>query len=619
VNVAGENVNRGMVISNLQAMGAGDFKYDKIATKGLATLRLLERGDDYPTYCSALNMDFAVQGCKADGGEAPQIGTAQIVTPDNGEMPESGAVQSCKAGGDEIIKSATNEVRAGGEVPQNKKIPSTTGQKVIPIITCGEELFFAHKTVKPTMVEKFYSCPYLNFIDNGLKIRQRELYELKPNIIGSIIHKIIEIYFGAITKNEKVTVEYAIDTVFADERYKRYCDDERNMPLIVALKKEVAFIIDKLQKNLEECSFRPFAVEYEIKKPLDNGYLLHGRIDRVDRFVGPDGRPHYVIIDYKTGAVDSGLPKKIYMGEKLQLPIYASYFANMGDVTGDVTEQKNETLYSGHKIDHKIVTGDVTEQKSESAAIQNGGESYSEITQNIQNSTHEHEIGTICGAGYLPLVKGFASVEKNFQLYGFFDKDWATLFGEKVGINKNGIINTDPRKGQLISGETIRAICKYADKMVDSAVKKIIKGYIAPNPVEKMVCEYCSVRSLCPECENVRRGGVRVGFDSFTGKRNVKEEFIELQIQLVLNEDNNKADSKKYGKDSIKENNNAESKGSIKENNNAEGKDGIKENNKECAVSGKEDKEEYSKAMCGGKCNEKNSEARGEKETRGEK
>jgi ATP-dependent helicase/DNAse subunit B len=400
VNGAGENINSGIVLPNLRTMGAVPFDCGEIVTKGLATLWLLQRGSDYPTYCAALDMKF-------------------------------------------------------GTEPNKQKI------------TCGEELFFSHKTIKPTMVEKFYSCPYWNFIDNGLKIAQRELYELKPIVIGSIIHKIIEVYFSAVIENKKVSAENAILAVFADEKYKRYCDDERNAPLINGLKKEAAFIIAQLEKNLQRGDFVPFAVEYEIKKPLANGYLLHGRIDRVDRFVDGAGRSHYAIIDYKTGTIAGSLPKKIYMGEKLQLPLYAGYFANMGEISG---------------------------------------------------------------AGYLPLSKGFAgggagdgetgNAEKNIQLCGFVDKSQAVLFDREIGAKdyKSKVLNIDPRSKQLVGRQTVAAVCKYADKMVLSAAEKIIGGYIAPNPADKDICEYCLVRAVCPECENVRRSSVRLDFNSFSGE-----------------------------------------------------------------------------------------------------
>jgi ATP-dependent helicase/DNAse subunit B len=308
------------------------------------------------------------------------------------------------------------------------------------------------------MVERFYTCPYLNYIENGLKVRPRQLYELKPNIIGSIIHDVIYEYFNAKIQKKKLTVDGAVERVFSDEKYAFYCTDKRNLPLTNALRKEAEFIIVQLEKNSADADLQPYAVEYKINRLLPNGYELHGRVDRVDRFVGESGTEYYAVFDYKTGTEEKNIPKKIYMGEKLQLPLYSAYFVGR----------------------------------------------------------HTN----IAGAGYLPLAKGFAKGEKSIQLNGFVDEKSAVLFDRKIGTDgyRSKIIN----EKQRIDGGTIKKICDYADAMVVAAVDKISGGYIEPNPAGKNACKYCPVCSACPQCEIVRRGSVKVNYSSFGGGKDGK-------------------------------------------------------------------------------------------------
>jgi ATP-dependent helicase/DNAse subunit B len=278
------------------------------------------------------------------------------------------------------------------------------------------------------------------------------LHDLKPNDIGGVIHDIIYTYFLAQIKNKKISINDAVNKVFADDKYVRYWADERNVPLQNALKREVNFIIPKLEENLTCGDFKPAEVEYDIKRTLTNGYELRGRIDRLDKYEDSDGCKYYAVLDYKTGTADTGLPKKIYMGEKLQLPLYSAFF-----------------------IDNKS--------------------------------------GNLAGAGYLPLSKGFAKGEKTIQLNGFVDKMYAALFDRKVGTEKykSKIIN----QNQTVISSVVENICRYADIMVEIAVRKITDGYIVPNPIDKDICKFCMVKSVCPRCEMIRRDNIKVDFNSF--------------------------------------------------------------------------------------------------------
>lgn len=225
-------------------------------------------------------------------------------------------------------------------------------------VSTGRELFFPSKHVKTTMVEKFYSCPRLNFWENGLRLHPREIYQLKPNNLGSAIHLALQTYFT--NHDLAAAVTAGIQALNYD-----------SPPLQRSLAKEIRFLIQQLETSFAGGKFQIAAVEKDIKQPLAHGLQLVGRIDRVDVAPLADGGQAYLVLDYKTGQVGGGLAKSIYLGNKLQLPLYA-------------------------------------------AAL-------------LKQPTDR-----IAGAGYLPLSSGYAEDNKKITLKGFIDQDCTDLFAPQL-------------------------------------------------------------------------------------------------------------------------------------------------------------------------------------------
>ena len=228
-------------------------------------------------------------------------------------------------------------------------------------ITVGRALFFPHQRVNTTLIESYYNCPRLNFLEKGLHLRRRPIYKLEANTVGSAIHSALQEYFTHHDLDKAVRI--GLEKLAFDYP-----------PLTKNIAKEITFILQELEKLFAEGKFS-FAteVEKEVKRQLANGLTLIGRVDRVDIAELDDKQKAFLVLDYKTGNVDGSIARSIYLGNKLQLPVYASALATTG---------------------------------------------------------------RIAGAGYLPLSKGYATDKKSFTLKGFIDTDLKDLFPPAM-INPN--------------------------------------------------------------------------------------------------------------------------------------------------------------------------------------
>ena len=221
-------------------------------------------------------------------------------------------------------------------------------------IAVGRELFFSHDKVKTTMVEKYYECPHFNFLQNGLKLYPRPLNRLQANTVGSAIHAALQDYFTYHKMEQAIQV--GVDTLAINYP-----------PLTENIAKEIKFILEKLEQIFQTGQFQlQTQVEADVKRPLKHGLNLVGRVDRIDIADLGNNQHAFMVLDFKTGNVSGSVAKNIYLGNKLQLPVYSSALAK--------------------------------------------------------------KTGRIAGAAYLPLSSGYATDEKKFQLKGFVDSELKDLF-----------------------------------------------------------------------------------------------------------------------------------------------------------------------------------------------
>ena len=188
-------------------------------------------------------------------------------------------------------------------------------------VSDGKGLFVAYNSISPTALETYFSCPYKNFMQQGLRLKEREEGAMRPLDTGNFIHTVLQKLapeIDGLGGGEKVRAraEEIANELLKTPTYTALNDSKSGEYTAAALIKEAGEVSLGTYEQLANSRFKVERTESKCEITLRGGIKIGGRIDRVDS-CGDMVR----IIDYKTGNVDASAPL-YYMGLKLQLPLY---------------------------------------------------------------------------------------------------------------------------------------------------------------------------------------------------------------------------------------------------------------------------------------------------------
>lgn len=340
----------------------------------------------------------------------------------------------------------------------------------------SDNYFFENDEFSISEIENFYTCPFMHFLNYGLRLKQNESGDLTAIQVGNIIHEFCEKSINAINKG-KTEIEVAekiFDDLIDDEKYISIKVNVKNKSLILGLKSECKRIFDVLKYQIKYSDLPKHFAEYKFSADFgvlffDNikeksfSFKFKGKVDRIDW-----DDEDFIIIDYKTGHTDMNFTD-IYYGKKLQILSYALA---------------------------------------------------------IEKLTGKKCIGFF----YMPLKNAFRQTNENafenFKLSGIYlksllkavkiDKRIASIFDDKlefdsefdVRINrKSDILNLVIDKENDIKESSnnldlwqIDKLKEYTLKMIDSALKEINNGNIMVLPSKiglNSSCDYCEYAGIC--------------------------------------------------------------------------------------------------------------------------
>ena len=305
----------------------------------------------------------------------------------------------------------------------------------IEYVARGEELFFRGGKISPTALESYFSCPFRNFAERGLKLKEREEATVMAMDSGNFIHELLQ---KAVPKSAELATEedmrnYATELgreMLKKSLYAIQQDTESGNYYTEKLLKEGADVAVGAYRQIKNSDY---SVE-ETETGIDAEFF-RGKVDRVD------GTDKYVrIIDYKTGSIDD-TAGSYYTGRKMQMQLYMS-------------ELKGERIPAGVFYFPASVAYDSEEE------------------------------GRF-------RMKGFLNGDKDALLCG--DKN---LSGKKKSEFFPAALENERTSKRVMDEQTFRDFLDYSVFVARQGCTELKEGYIAATPYESG-CQYCKYGGMC--------------------------------------------------------------------------------------------------------------------------
>lgn len=326
-----------------------------------------------------------------------------------------------------------------------------------------------------TRLEKYASCAYAHFLQYGLRLKEREVYEFAAVDMGTLLHNAVELFarkvekgpydwFGLKEEERENLAEECVNEVITDYRNTLLFDNARNEYMITRMHRLVKRAVWALTEQIKRGVFVPEKLEapFYLK---EEGVSLQGRIDRIDTFE-EDDKVYVRIMDYKSGAASFDLTA-LYNGLQLQLAVYLNAAVAM------------------EKKDHAGKT------------IVPAGLFYFPMKDPMIISETEMTAETLEEALFKELsLEGICNADPDIIHY--MDRECVSKSKIlPVSYNKDGSLS---KTSKAVSTEQFEQLEHFIKEKTKQLSEKIMEGEISVNPygtVQKTACDYCEYKGIC--------------------------------------------------------------------------------------------------------------------------
>ncbi len=337
----------------------------------------------------------------------------------------------------------------------------------------AEKLLFPKGYAKVTQIEKYYDCPFKEFVENGLNPSQKQFAEIKPNTYGTIMHSVLEDF---IKDNAKKLGEVEDEQIknFIENGIEKYLDEKvvEFLPDKELFLKEIKDNAFKLCKRAvyegKNTKFVPtyFEKRFDGRNLRVGGRDVVGCVDRVDICDGA-----FRVVDYKTGKITSSLLSSLYYGKKLQLFLYGN----------SLKKQLGLDFSGAFYFDAKI--------------------SYSKNEK------------TVLKGVFKPTEKNIFALDKRIESGEIKQSDLVKIEKTKEGFSK-----------ATLSQPNLNDLEEYALKITQKALSQMKDGNISACPSAES-CKYCEYRGICLVDSGAKEKEMKSA-DSFFKKKETYDEQI---------------------------------------------------------------------------------------------
>lgn len=358
------------------------------------------------------------------------------------------------------------------------------------------EALFAAEERSVTQFEKYSSCPYSYFLSYGLRLREREVWEINGINIGNLCHRIVQKYCERVsegltttqqlhnrwhhmTDEESTRIIGAIIDEETDKSLgKTIYGKGRMRSVLNRIRRVVYTSVNTINESLSKGDFVYSASEKQFSQMI-GGVRVRGAIDRVD-IAETDGKAYIRIVDYKSGKQSFDI-KKIAAGLNLQLVTYAIAARNLYLQRSFAPRQGNfDDVRIGGILYNKIRDDIVSAKDAETALA--------ERDKNRKMS----------GRVFVDDMDGFDIKAPNvLSMMDCTLKSGAASEFLPVAITAKGGINS---RSSCSSAEEAQRLMEHTQKCIIKSQIGILSGDIPIRPYmmgSSTPCTYCEYGEIC--------------------------------------------------------------------------------------------------------------------------
>lgn len=339
-----------------------------------------------------------------------------------------------------------------------------------------------------TQFERYESCPYSYFLQYGLRLRERDVWEINGINIGNLCHRIVQRYCETVSEGLNTLEEvHSRWHHLTDEESTRIISEITDREIKKGLEKSVhgkgrlRSVLNRIRRtvytsvNTINMSLRNGDYTYSAsEKPFEcelGGARIRGVIDRVD-IAEEDGRAYIRIVDYKSGHQSFDLAK-IAAGLNLQLVTYAIAARNLyGQRAFSPRQGSFEDVRIGGVLYNKI-RDDIEKE------------------ENIDKALRERDNSRKMSG----MV--FADTPQELIYMDSSIKDGAASEFVPIALKKDGNIDS---RCCCEPSDMADMIMRHTEKVIEHTEKGILSGEIPARPYragDSMPCSYCPYMEVC--------------------------------------------------------------------------------------------------------------------------
>lgn len=336
-------------------------------------------------------------------------------------------------------------------------------------------------------LERYAACAYAHFLQYGLNLKEREVFQLENTDLGNIYHEVLEVFSHRLKEHgytwldfpkeegeqllwealENCSMQYGETILYSSARYQY---------MIERMYRILKRTIWALKEQLKSGKFQPEAFEMSFSRvenldavnitlSEEEKMKLRGRIDRLDTCEDED-HIYVKVIDYKSGNKKFDLAA-VYYGLQLQLIVYMNVAAEMMKKSHPDKEVVPAALLYYHVNDPMI------KSEEELSPEQVNDQLLKELRMN-------------------------GLVNDSEDVIGLLDSSFATKSSIiPVERKSDGSLSA---RSSVVNRQDYEVISNYVNQKMHQFGTEILQGNIEVNPCEQgntESCTYCTFREIC--------------------------------------------------------------------------------------------------------------------------